>query len=201
MLEKKDKKSIRNNIIATLAATGIFSLVSYLAGIIPWILSLLANILKWFMSYIEIPIWLFVLIVVLLLSIIFKLFKSLYIKGNKLKEATNIVISNKNTGLVIKDYKEDIIYNLKWRWNYTSVGEIVNINPFCPYCDFQVYPRRTSSYRIIDNIGFKCEDCGRDIIDFEHNYQILVDKVVRVIQKNIRNDLWQDKVINKSTSV
>ncbi|MBA4320679.1 MAG: hypothetical protein C0412_19980, partial [Flavobacterium sp.] len=141
------------------------------------------------------------LIIVFPLRYFYKLFKSLFTKEIKSKEITDTAINNKVTELKIKDYKEDFISNLKWRWNYSSVGEIVNINPFCPYCDFQVYPHRTSSFQIIDNVGFKCEDCGREIIDFEHNYKILVDKVIRVIQKNIRNDLWQNKIVKKSNSV
>ncbi|OGU67771.1 MAG: hypothetical protein A2499_01070 [Stygiobacter sp. RIFOXYC12_FULL_38_8] len=211
MFEKKDKKSIRNNTIATLLAAVILSIISYLGGIIPWLISVSSNIFKWLTTNISIPIWIFFVLILFPLKSFLAFVNHLRAKGKIEKTISNGKLNtqspktnnttqkpgNNKPQLSSKDYNHDFIYNLKWRWSYSSNGSIINLVPFCPNCDFQVRPHRTSSFQILDNIGFRCEDCCKDIADFDHDYKVLEDKVIRVIQKNIRNDLWQSRIIKE----
>jgi hypothetical protein len=47
---------------------------------------------------------------------------------------------------------------------------------------------------MLDNIGFRCDDCGKELTTFEHNYGLLEDKVIRTIQKNLRTGEWQSRI-------
>ena len=95
-----------------------------------------------------------------------------------------------NTESGWRSYKSDIYFGLRWRWKYFQDGSIHDVFTFCPYCDFQVFPYNTSSYRIIDRIGYHCDSCGRDLGQLDESQDSLEDKVIRLIQQKLRNESW-----------
>jgi hypothetical protein len=89
-----------------------------------------------------------------------------------------------------RSYTTDFFFGLRWRWTYGSRGEIYNAHTFCPNCDFQVFARDVSSYRVIDHIAFHCESCGRHLGEFQESFASLESKTERFIQQKIRNGSW-----------
>ena len=88
-----------------------------------------------------------------------------------------------------QNYTEDTFYGLRWRWRF-SEGRILNLNTFCPHCDYQVFPEQASSYRAIDAIAFTCDSCSHQLGRFEERFEDLESKVTRFIQQKARNGTW-----------
>jgi hypothetical protein len=63
-------------------------------------------------------------------------------------------------------YTEDEFLGLRWRWKYFTGGGMERPVPFCPSCDYQVFPHQASAYNVIDRIGFHCDSCGRNLPEF-----------------------------------
>lgn len=60
-------------------------------------------------------------------------------------------------------YKEDIIYNLKWKWDW-SKDNIINLQCYCPHCGSEVYYDDTiSNYDklAISKLEFICDNCNK----------------------------------------
>lgn len=91
------------------------------------------------------------------------------------------------------DYTADIFFGLRWRWNYGTGGRIDDAHTFCPHCDFQVYARDVSSFRVIDHIAFHCDSCGRNLGEFEESFDSLESKVKRFVQQKLRNGTWAER--------
>jgi len=92
------------------------------------------------------------------------------------------------------NYKEDVFFNVLWRWNYANSGRPENIHTFCPKCDFQIYHKNVSGYRSIDHIAFQCEVCNAQLADFDESYEHLENKVIRLLQLKIRNGSWNEEL-------
>ena len=86
-------------------------------------------------------------------------------------------------------YTSDQFLGLRWRWRYVN-GHISDLNSFCPYCDFQVFPFQASSYDFIDRIGFSCDSCKSSLGQHDESHSQLKSKVKRFIQQKLRNDTW-----------
>lgn len=89
-----------------------------------------------------------------------------------------------------RSYLEDHFLGLCWRWKYFSSGDLDDPQPFCPHCDYQVFPHRASAYAAVDRIGFHCDSCGRDLTTFEESFESLQSKVRRLIQQKVRTGAW-----------
>lgn len=89
-----------------------------------------------------------------------------------------------------QDYTADIFCGLRWRWTYGTGGRIYDAHTFCPHCDFQVYAKDVSSYRVIDHIAFHCDSCGRNLGEFQESLNSLESKVKRFVQQKLRNGTW-----------
>ncbi|QDF27518.1 hypothetical protein [Halarcobacter anaerophilus] len=90
-------------------------------------------------------------------------------------------------------YKEDIIYDMKWKWEW-SKDEIVNLQCFCPYCDTELYYDTTkSNYDNLDisKLDFICENCNKVIASIPNRDDALrtsnniKKEIKRVIRKRI----------------
>jgi hypothetical protein len=101
--------------------------------------------------------------------------------------------NNKMSGHDWNSYTTDNFYDLRWRWKYSTDRYPLGLTSFCPYCDFQVYPKNISAFRVVDHIAFSCESCGRQLGEFEESYEALENKVVRFIQQRLRNNTWKDQ--------
>lgn len=89
-----------------------------------------------------------------------------------------------------QNYTTDIYFGLRWRWTYGTKGQIYDANTLCPHCDFQVYAKDVSTYRVIDHIAFHCDSCGRHLGEFNESFNSLEDKVKRLVQQKLRNGTW-----------
>ena len=85
------------------------------------------------------------------------------------------------------NYTEDTFFGLRWRWSYSSIGEIQRLTTFCPHCDFQVFPDEASAYAAVDRIRYRCDSCHVSLGEFPESYRSLESKTERFIQQKIRN--------------
>jgi hypothetical protein len=89
-----------------------------------------------------------------------------------------------------KEYVCDEFLGIKWRWIYSPWEDRpVNLAPFCPRCDFQIFPR-ASGYVATERVDFPCENCGFTR-SFDMTYDELENRVHRSIQLNLRNGSWK----------
>ena len=88
------------------------------------------------------------------------------------------------------NYKEDVFFGLKWRWQYVG-GRIDRLVSFCPHCDYQVYSHNASGFHAVDRIGFDCDSCRRHLCQIDESQRSLESKVERFIQQKLRNETWR----------
>jgi hypothetical protein len=92
-----------------------------------------------------------------------------------------------------RTYTEDEFLGLRWRWKYFSSGKLEDPIPFCPACDYQVFPHHASAYNVIERIGFHCDSCGRNSPEFDESFESLRSKIERFVQQKIRTDAARSK--------
>lgn len=92
----------------------------------------------------------------------------------------------------IKDYLSDEFLGMTWRWRYSADRGIYGARPFCPYCDFQIYPGDASTYRFIPITSFQCDHCHRLDTTIEGSFSDIEGKVERLIQLKLRNGEWSN---------
>lgn len=90
-------------------------------------------------------------------------------------------------------YTEDEFLGLRWRWKYFPSGGLEHPIPFCPACDYQVFPHHASAYRAIERIGFHCDSCGRNLPEFDESFDSLRSKIERFVQQKIRSGCWKSQ--------
>jgi hypothetical protein len=98
------------------------------------------------------------------------------------------------TGKNWRAYTEDEFLGLRWRWMYLQSGNVGRPKPFCPSCDYQVFPHHASAYDVIDRIGFHCDSCGRTLPEFNESFGSLQSKIERFIQQKLRTGGWRESV-------
>lgn len=179
MTKTKDKSHpIRNSVVGGLILAAILGICSLIPGGWHFVFDCVRAVLSWFSSPISIPIWVFSFLVITcvggLIFIVIQFLSTITVETHF-------------------SYVTDTFLGLRWRWRYSG-SEISCITCFCPSCDLQLYPRKLSLYDAVDHIGFKCEDCNRDLAEFQFSYDHLEDKILRSIQKNLRNDSWKEKI-------
>jgi len=91
----------------------------------------------------------------------------------------------------------DIFFDVKWRWEYYQDGKIINLEPFCPHCDFEL----TVVSKDFDRIGYylppgydynprtecTCERCNEVVSTIEgRDLDSLGDFIEKEIRRNIR---------------
>jgi len=90
-------------------------------------------------------------------------------------------------------YTEDEFLGLRWRWDYSPSGRLEHPAPFCPTCDYQVFPHHASAFNVIERIGFHCDSCGRNLPEFDESFDSLSNKVERFIQQKLRTGTWKTR--------
>ena len=80
------------------------------------------------------------------------------------------------------DYTSDTFFELKWRWSYD--GGAINLNAYCPRCEYQVFPDDTSAFT--GGIKFYCDSCKRNAATIEESWDSIRSKVTRFIQQKIQ---------------
>lgn len=90
-------------------------------------------------------------------------------------------------------YTTDIFFNIRWTWRYDVSNKIIELFSFCPDCDFQIYPKRYLNFvRDFTHINFHCENCGHNFGNFPEDIAQFENKVIRHIQRKIRNGEWKN---------
>lgn len=90
-----------------------------------------------------------------------------------------------------RTYTEDEFLGLRWRWKYFASGSLEHPIPFCPHCDYQVFPHSASAFNAIERIGFHCDSCGQNLPEFNESFESLRSKIERFIQQKVRTGVWR----------
>jgi len=88
----------------------------------------------------------------------------------------------------LDDYREDVVFNIKWEWS-NIYGTLPNEPAgFCSNCSTRLvysvdgYPEKTS---------FICQSCGRTIATLDGNLRYALSTVAREIERRIKTNEWQ----------
>ena len=91
----------------------------------------------------------------------------------------------------LDDYKQDVVFNIKWEWS-DIYGTLPNEPAgFCPNCltrlvyTVDIYSEKTS---------FICEHCNRTIITLDGNLRYALSTVARQIERRIKTGEWENIV-------
>lgn len=175
-MTKHDTHHLRNGMIATLVATAIISLITY---VIPngWksVFLFIGSVLKWLLLITETPNWLLIIFAFIAFVLITGLFFKIYLfrKTNnppyRLTELT--------------------VFGILWRWQPSHDGSIHGLVSFCPKCDFQIYARsrNPSVLGYPPRSVYHCEDCKRDVAEFNLSESEVENRVARKIQQYLRS--------------
>jgi len=90
------------------------------------------------------------------------------------------------------DYKEDIIYNVKWKWEW-SRDKIVNLQCFCPICDEELYYDNlyNENNLKLQKLDFICDKCNKVVTSIPYSNNVsrsslnIKKEIERVIRKKI----------------
>ena len=92
------------------------------------------------------------------------------------------------------DYKEDIIYNVKWKWEWSG-DEIINLQCFCPKCGDELYYDSlcNDSNLKLHKLDFICDRCNKVVTSIPYSNNIsrsslnVKREIERVIRKRMNN--------------
>jgi hypothetical protein len=176
-----DSKShpIRSSVISGLILAGVISLFSLTPGGWAFAWNILKMVWNWLIGDQPVRGWVLVLLIACAAAVLVIL----------VLIAWSWITGSKDLPMDWKAHTEDEFFGLKWRWRYGKSG-IYGVVCFCPVCDQQLYPQNRSSFRVVDRIGFTCDHCGRDLGEFDMNWDTLQDKVTRSVQRKIRTGEW-----------
>jgi hypothetical protein len=165
---------------ASVIATGIGGLASYLAGWWPAIVQVVKEVWIFLSGTSSISHWIVAALAFLALPTL--------VVGVML--AWQLVRPTAASRPDWHEYTEDSFFGLRWRWRYFDNGQIRDIHTFCPNCDFQVFPQNASAWDAVDRIRFKCDSCHSELGQFQEAFESVESKAKRFIQQKIRNGAW-----------
>jgi hypothetical protein len=167
--------SIWRKVAPSLLAPAIVSLVTTLIpGGWTWVFGCLKVLWQWVKSPVSLPVWVPLLLSVLLIAAFVA----------ALKRACSAILKTSPR----RNFTECNFLQVRWRWNYDELGNIVRLASFCPKCDMQVHPTR-----IVPQVGdgspitYHCDECQDDVAAFDITQDEVEDRVIRLIQKRIRS--------------
>jgi hypothetical protein len=79
-------------------------------------------------------------------------------------------------------------------WRRTPAGHPDPVEALCPNCDLQVHPTRRFSLNG-SPVKYLCEHCGKEIAKFDVAHRVLVDQVLREIERREREEQRRLKVL------
>lgn len=152
-MNKNEISTIKTSVVSGIILIIISLIIPISREYILKFFSLLGNMFSSFWSFLSstYPVYGWVLIIagISVLIIILEIFSALKNIGR------NSEVNN------FKSYKEDIIFNVKWRWEWIS-NSIENLWCFCPTCDATlVYTDNTVRHYLNNEnkVDFTCENC------------------------------------------
>lgn len=110
-----------------------------------------------------------------------------------------VIRENKSQPDPITNYIFDDFLGMNWRWGYLSNRVIHSVRPFCPHCDFQIYPRGGGAYEFNPVTSFQCDHCHRLDKKIGGSFSEIEDTVERLIQLKLRNGEWASVVKRRSS--
>lgn len=141
----------------------------------------LKAILDFVFSSTAVPNWLLGLLVISLLLVIFVIGLIIWSKWHHKQRPPNWL-----------SYSTDSFFGIKWTWRYDEIGKLIDLYSFCPDCDFQIYPQSNYNFfREFTHIHFHCENCGHDFGNQHDDIAQFENKIIRHIQRKIRNGSWK----------
>ena len=183
MLKKVWTDPVWSKVIAAAIVAGLASVITYFGGWWPNIGLFLSSAGSLAVSSTSVPNWL--LAVLVLCAIVVLVVVAIGLCAT---------FFSQNVRPSYLTYAEDVVLGIRWRWRYGSDGAIYQLVSFCPNCDYQIHPRDVAAYRAVDHIGYRCEDCGALVGDFQMSLDEIESRVTRHIQKNLRTGTWSDVV-------
>lgn len=88
-------------------------------------------------------------------------------------------------------YCYDKILGLTWRWDYSTIDQIINLHSFCPNCDFQLIKKMDKGFLYYSD---HCSGCGFELTSDIVNSRRFEENVILKIQQKIRNSEWKTVV-------
>lgn len=198
-----EKNSIRDGIIVTVVGGIILAILAWLfkgvfnilKSLWNWLISVVVYIKEgfvalwdYFQSPVTIPWGLLWLLVILSIIALWKLlypFVSPFIKKEK---------TPKPYKPRLDDYREDVVFNIKWEWS-NIYGTLPNEPAgFCSNCSTRlVYSE--DDYK--NKTSFICQNCNRTIATLDGNLRYALSTVAREIERRIKTNEWQQRVIRQ----
>lgn len=173
MTEKKPN-TIRNRVIAALCTSAIIALVNYL---IPsgWgsVFTVIKAVLMWLGSTSATYNWLLCILIPCSVMLLGWMVMALF---------ANLCPSDNLSSLP----KQMTFIGVVFRWTYLKNGNVNGFASFCPKCDFQIYPRPSSTYKAIPGGGYFCENCNWQSQPFDCTIPEMEDQVQRKIYHCLR---------------
>lgn|SRR3990172_993287 len=183
MFKKVWSDPVWSKVIAGAILTGLASLVAYLAGWWPNIVSFVSEIGSLGASSTRVPNWLLALLILAGTVVLVLVGVTLW-----------ALLFSRDAPPSFRSYTEDVVFGIRWRWRYDTGGVIYNLVSFCPKCDYQIFPRNVAAFQPVDRLQYKCEDCGAVVREFEIAFEEIESRVMRHIQKNLRTGAWRELV-------
>jgi hypothetical protein len=91
-----------------------------------------------------------------------------------------------------RDYFQDNQLGVVWRWDYGAFGDGPSFSTFkayCPNCDSEMVREYSFSYD--DEFSLmRCQNCGAGSSNVRGNYDALVGRVHREVERKIRTGDW-----------
>lgn len=177
-MKKIIKKVWTDSVCSKVIAAGIIALIVYLSTLIydwfPGFLSFLFMALDFFLMKTLIPNWLLVVFSICALIVICR-----YVIN-----AWSLLFTHKRCWT---DYKSDVIFDIKWSWEYDSEGHIFNLTPFCKECCFEiVINENQNEYTREYTTRYICESCGYIAGPFSESSHKIKTTVEKTIYHRIR---------------
>lgn len=158
-------------------SAGVIGLAVYLINTSDIFIPIL-NKLKLFMSKtLEVELW---YIVFLNLSLLFFILLIIYLFVCLYKTQGG---QSKN---IEESYIEDYFFKIKWVWSYSINGDITNIVPLCPKCDYDLSPHNVDYDPFETELILDCDDCDFSLKPMEITYSELKNQIKKKVQKQIR---------------
>ncbi|MBD3676790.1 MAG: hypothetical protein HUJ27_00115 [Rhodobacteraceae bacterium] len=179
MLKKVWTDPVWSKVIATGIIAGVGVLITSLGGWWPEVIIAINDIWLFLVATTTVPNWFLSLLVIC----------SLLMLGVLLIGVWSLFRSESQPSDLWRTYREDYFFGLRWRWDYGSdASHIYLLTAFCPHCDLQVHPVDIARYSGVNRYEYKCEDCNVNLKTFDMPIPQIEDKVIRQIQKKIRNE-------------
>lgn len=97
-----------------------------------------------------------------------------------------------------RKYTQDVLHNLRWRWQYDRKGKVTNLKCHCRRCDFEIVPSRPT---LNGRISFICNSCNSNFqpsnLGQDWNNQDWQSIITREIYKKIISGEWSQTVKSK----